>query len=505
MIISAQDICYKVGVDALNIRTAPSLDAQTIAKYYEGETVCELSREGEWIQSDLGWVFKDERTLVPINPEDINYTKEGIKTYTEPFLKKSDRKKEENGTPATLKESLEQAINKNYLLKESGERVRQFDYRTDEARSGYYPNVNLNIDGKKVLSDSDSMGHENYDGYNGYARVIQNLYDGGATSSSVNRYKKLQNESLKKYVSTLEFEMLKVIESYLEVVYQREAFFEAQENMEVLQEILNIVTIKMENGAATLAEESSIRASVADANKSLVRIESKYADAVNEYEFLTSTAIDTLNPFEKDFSVHISDFDTIFDGILTGNAEISSLEKRYEAKKEELRYERSSYKPKIDLVGTYGHENSYGGGDGYKREGKVILQLSQKIFDGFATDSIVKRVMSEMSEIRYKILYETRRLKYEAQKLYNSVQTLKDTYENSEVELKATDEMVNSYWEKFRYSSQDLFILLSAQKSLFEIKFDRLQYKKNQLIDSFKLLSLEGKLTEYFDIKEVPR
>ena len=107
-----------------------------------------------------------------------------------------------------------------------------------------------------------------------------------------------------------------------------------------------------------------------------------------------------------------------------------------------------------------------------------MVQLSQKIFDGFATDSIVKRVMSEMSEIRYKILYETRRLKYEAQKLYNSVQTLKDTYENSEVELKATDEMVNSYWEKFRHSSQDLFILLSAQKSLFEIKFDRLQYKK---------------------------
>ena len=74
IILSAQDVCYKVGVDALNIRDTPSLEGRVIAKYYEGETVCELSSQDGWVESDLGWVFKDKRTLVPINPENISYT-----------------------------------------------------------------------------------------------------------------------------------------------------------------------------------------------------------------------------------------------------------------------------------------------------------------------------------------------------------------------------------------------------------------------------------------------
>lgn len=507
--------CYEVDVDALNIREMPSFESMIVGQFYRGEIFCEIDRKSGWIQNDSGWIYNDKNFFSPVEPdmptipkfEGDNYPDEKddlASKYSEQNSTLKDRLISGDTQESTLSEVLRVAISNSDLLKGHYEKVNQFGYRSDEAEADYYPITTFQGGVDKTRASSDLNGEEEYQTYIGTLKVTQSIYSGGATSSEVARYANLKKEAKKNYINVLQNEVLTVIEAYLNVVYQKETYIAASENMKVLNNILEIVNIKKQNGAATLAEESSIRASVADANKSLVTIESRYADAVNEYEYVVGEDVQMFHPYQKEFIVGLEEFPNILSDIEKNNPQLKALNDRYVAKKHELRWNESSYYPKVDLIGTYGDENSYNGGDGYRKEGNIMVQLNQKIFDGFETKYIKKRVLSEMSEINYNIEHQKKRLKWDAKKLYNSVQTLKETYENSATQLNARQDMVNSYWEKFRYSSQDLFILLSAQNDLFQIKFDRLQYNKNRILDSFRLLALQGKLLDYFGLRDEP-
>ena len=401
---------------------------------------------------------------------------------------------------ATLRDAITTAIENNFLLKESAERVIQFDYRIKEAKAGYLPKASLSLDAEKRDERNLEIIKDEFNSRSGGLRITQNLYDGSATSSSVDRYTNLQYESKEQHRATLETEILKIIDAYLGVVYQREALKTVTQNMQLLEKILEIVTIKVQSGAANIGEQSSIQASVADANKTKVTVESRYADAISLYEFLTGDAIEELDPFEKTVPMQIPMHDEMLNDITAGNAELRALHYRLQGKKHELTWQKSDFLPKVELIGSIDDSDTKQGGDGFKKNKSIKAQLTQKLFDGFESESKTKRIYSELNEINYKIEHASKRLYWDGKKLHNSIQTLRDTLDNSQTELDATQSMVDSYWERFRHSSQDLFILLSAQKQLFEIKFARLQYHKNQTVDYFKLLALEGKLLETLDM-----
>ncbi len=502
------------GVKPIKLREKPSLSSDIIGFLDKGEKIEVLDFKDGWAKTDRGRV--KEKYLKMIDTPSIQEIEECLVMDTKPdeFIEEKIVKKDmifEDGegfdvnistqkNPTALKNVIYIALDTNYAAKESKERISQYIYRTRESRAGALPYLSLTTSGDRTRKYSESDDVEQYSGYSATIKATQNLYDWGVNKHNQKMYIFQTEENRFKHQGVLENEIIKVAEAYMGVVYESKALEILQENMGILQKILDIVSIKSKEGAATQAEESSIRANVADANKTLVKQESKYIDAVSYYEFITNISTEEAFPYQNHFDIFTESFDESFEKIKSRNSGVMATKEAVNSKSEELKSVSAEKRPRLDLIGSHTNSETWNGGDGRVQDSSMKLQITKDLYDGGENESKKKRIYSEISELEYKMERQLKELKWDAKKLYNSVKTLDDALANSKTQLDATEDMVNSYWEKFQLSSQDLNILLTAQRSLYETKIDRLAYKKNQIIDYFKLLAMKGELLEYFEV-----
>jgi outer membrane protein TolC len=431
---------------------------------------------------------EDERDVI----ESAIYT---VNKGRSPYKNIDDKKK----SKITLKEAINLSNKVDFVLKQSKEKVIQMEYREDEARSAYYPQVNADAGWKNKMEHPDNGGPDYYEEQNYGSEIRQTIFDGGIRSNSVDRFQRLKYSEKNKYNSTLMEQSQSVAEAYLGVVFDSRAVNVNMSNLKELDKILKNVQIKVRNGAASNAEESSIVASYSDANKSLVTSKSKLIDSINYFEYITNLDALDHTPFQTNFPLKLKSFEQELEDVLQNNPNLKSLQETIKSKQSELQAARGSYYPKVDLVTDYTETKSFGGGEGHKVNSGIGVELTYKIFDGFARESKISRIQSELSEAIYKAEQERKKIKWDLEQLYNSIMTLNETLQNSETELISREEMVQAYWDRFRLSTQDLEILLIAQKELSNIKLDRLRYLKNRTLDYFKLLSYKGDLIEYFE------
>lgn len=48
--------CYKVTSTELNVRLLPNTNSPSAGKYIQGDIVCGITRQGNWVEVNNGWV-----------------------------------------------------------------------------------------------------------------------------------------------------------------------------------------------------------------------------------------------------------------------------------------------------------------------------------------------------------------------------------------------------------------------------------------------------------------
>lgn len=60
------EICYAVTVPVLNIRQAPTINAEVVGKYQQDDIFCKIEEQSGWVRGEIGWVFAKNFTR-PVN------------------------------------------------------------------------------------------------------------------------------------------------------------------------------------------------------------------------------------------------------------------------------------------------------------------------------------------------------------------------------------------------------------------------------------------------------
>lgn len=403
-------------------------------------------------------------------------------------------------TNATLKHAIETIVHKSYRIKQARERVTQAKHSKDEAFGEFLPQVSVSATATK----KDSKGYEelDYRQMQGDATLSYNLFSSGMHVAGYQKAKLSQQEQEDKLKGVLEEEILKGIDAYYSVLYGKLAIDANKRNFEKLREILEIVKIKKDLGAASAGDEGSIAASVSNAKTALINTESMYNNAKDYYEFLTDTKTEFLHPYEITRDIKLKSFDEIFEDIKASNTDLSIARTQILGKQKEVTLTRAMDLPKLDLVMTNSRKYRRDILDptmmGHNRGIAVELTLSYNLYTGGKNEAKVARLMSETSGLIFNLEYLTKETKWNSQKLFNSVATNTKALESLELEIGASEKMANAYWERFRLSSQDLVTLLQAQRQLNAAELEKLKSEKAKIVDYFNLLSKRGKLLEYF-------
>jgi outer membrane protein TolC len=388
----------------------------------------------------------------------------------------------------------------NYRIKQAKEKIKQADQMVREAQGDFLPQVTLSADGMRRKNN----GFDVQDYSQGeYAAVLTyNLFSAGKHLAQYDKNKIVKKEQEEKYKGTMQEEINKIIDAYCSVVYGKLAVEANKRNYDKLVEVYDIVKKKRELGAATMGDESSISASVSNAKTAMTNTESAYNNAKDYYAFLIDKSIDQLTPYEQGFDVAVGDFDHIFEEIKTNNTDLNILRAHIDEKRKDVTINKAIDLPTLDLTLSdtrrYRNDLTSKPIDGANSDLLGQLTLTYNLYSGGKTQAKTARIMSETTDAIYDLEYTTKQTKWDSQKLYNSVLTNTKTLSTLSTEISESKKMTDAYWERFRLASQDLVILLQAQRQVNTAELEKLRSEKTRIIDYFNLLTKQGKLLEYF-------
>ena len=393
-----------------------------------------------------------------------------------------------------------ETVSQSNNAKAARERVRQAQLKIDAAKAEYLPSVN----GTYKISQTDNQPGAEEDRHNYYndesykVTITQNLYKGGETSNEIKRLEKKYAVEKNKYKLVIAKEIENAIKAYFDVLFNFKSFNVNVENMDRLNEILEIVNIKYESGASSIGNLSNIKASVSNAESKLIKVQSKFNEALEYYEYIVGDEFLKTFPYEDDFDTSVDDFDKIIFKAIAQNKTIQNIKLNISAEKFNLKKTTALFKPKIDLelsgeniLDQEDYEND-------EQNYKAQVLFSYNFYNKGKDKNKILTINSKIRELVYRQKEEIRKLKWTLSKLHRSIISITNANVSKKEEVVASEEMVGSYWDGFKLGEQDLQELLQGQRQLNSAQLELIDNKKSAITDYFKLLAGTGELLNYF-------
>jgi outer membrane protein TolC len=215
-----------------------------------------------------------------------------------------------NYAKVTLIDVVLETVSNNYNVKVAREKVLQAKLDLDDAYSGYKPTLDVEYKSgstdKTPSDDGIDSGTNRYHDVTAKLQFKQNIYAGGATENKIKGLEKSLEVAKNRYELSISQEIQNAIKAYFGVVFSYQSLYATRKNMEMLQKILEIVTIKYELGAASIGDISSIKASVSNAESKLSKTNSKFVEALKYYEYIAGEKFKYTLPYEYEFKIQLA-------------------------------------------------------------------------------------------------------------------------------------------------------------------------------------------------------
>ena len=401
-----------------------------------------------------------------------------------------------------------ETVSRSDLLKAAREQVIQSEIKLKDAIAGYYPTLNFESEsGRTRATDVEPEKSFKYFNDRNYKFILnQNLYAGGETSNIIKSLEKRLDLEKNQYQVVLQEEITKSIKAYFDVVFSYRTVVVSESYMKNLNKILDIVTIKYDNGAATIGDLTAIKANVSNAETQLIKMKSKFTESLRYYEYIVGeNYIETL-PYEKNFNIDVSTFDLLLERGLKQNTNIMNYYKSIDAEKFNLRSKESGFAPKLDFELSLDNVMDKEGFQERESALNGLFRITFNLYNGGKDKNKILTSYSAIRELGYRLDEEKKKLKWNVSKLFTSIKSTNESLSSNISEIIALRKMVDSYWEEFSLGQQDLQALLQGHKQLNSAETELIKYENNNITDFFTLLGYTGDLLAFFDVDpEHPR
>ncbi len=408
------------------------------------------------------------------------------------------KKPEKPITGLTLKEALLKALNKSNKISSAKEKVVQAQRKLDQKKAGYKPRVILYATGGQSyqhIRGEDGLEH-NYANGSAELSLTQNIYSGGKVSNSIKKEEENLKVATYKFRSLLEEEMINIIDSYLSIIYEEKSIYKNRENMKSLHKILDIVTIKEENGASTKGDLNYIKSNVENASSALIKAESKYQNAISYYEYFVGNINENNFPIQEDFNFTLNDKNNTLLTMQMHNAKIGSIKAQIEAQRYDLNVKKAPFKPNLDLILSAKQKRTKSENEPNEDRANAVLSLSYNLYNGGKDKAALLLAKSQIAELKYKLIDLKESTIFNTIQMHDNLSSSKNSLAHIQKEVKANKKVTASYWNAFKYKEQDIQALLLAQRALNRSELDEIKEKKNYILGYYKLLAQTGELLE---------
>lgn len=357
------------------------------------------------------------------------------------------------------------ATDENPTLLMAQERQKQTDFSIGEAQSGYYPQVQMNLEGGREVIDP-AVGEKSNNVAKASLTLNQNLFNGYATTSEVARRKELKTSADLDLNSEKDKLILQVTNHYLNILHYQGVVKSSHNFIIETDEIVGIVQEMFDAGAVGKTMLDYAQSRQAFASVDLNEAQSSLSNATRNLEFLTGSlpefkAItpDIFYPNRMEKSLYLS-------RASENNTFMKKSRSEIVAMKHKLKFEKAGYYPAVDLVMEAKQTHNEDGDVGRSRNMKATVNLTYNIFDGFYKKNRVSRVRGQVKELEYRDQKILRELTNNIDIAYDKIISLRTSIRATEKEIRSNKSLQALNKENFKSGNINVIELIESAERL---------------------------------------
>lgn len=410
-----------------------------------------------------------------------------------------------------LKMTVEEVLSSNPIVLERLKNYNSTKEDITSAKAGYYPKLDISIgvgmennqkrtnwnDADSLINpdDGSTVGSSTLSVYQTSLKYTQNIFAGFETESKIEQQTHRSVSASYSYIEKVNDTSFKMVDTYLQVMKNKELLETAKANVEINQEIFKKVQKLYEAGLTTLSEVNKIESTLSLAESNYVVQENTLLDVKFNMQRVLGRYLDPNKMQKPVLNVALpASIEDAAQYAMQNNP--SLLVASYNVKLAQATYngKRAAYYPRIDIELSQNMNSNLSGIPGNDDKFRAMAYISYNIFNGFSDESAIQKSVSQIhqeveskNDLRRQVL-EGLNLSWAAnEKLGDQLKHLKNYKKFS---LKT----LTLYAKEYDLGRRSLLDLLSAQNDFIGAKQQIINTEYSMLFAKYRVLDAMGTL-----------
>jgi outer membrane protein, adhesin transport system len=398
----------------------------------------------------------------------------------------------------SLKEAMATGIATNPEYGEVAANRRATDEELKQGRALYKPSIDARAETGAEYTDSDREGADD-DSETLWRKLAsvtltQMLFDGWETKYEVERQKARVTSAANRVRETAELTGLSIVESYLEVLRQRQLLVIARENVQDHMSILDQIAEGVNAGRSTQAdnEQANARLAAARAGEAATREALRNAEA--NYRREVGDDAGQLQLPEIPYGNLSPDVNAEVQKALAYSPTLQIFAADIEVAYAEAQGTKSTFYPQLDLElnGTAGDDLD--GIEGNSNSAHALLVANWNLYRGGADQARAREFVHRHQQAKESRARAGREVENDVRTTWASMVSAGERAREFASQADANTEVVKAYRDQFNLDRRTLLDVLDAQNELFVSRSNTINAEFLEMFAVYRLLALKGSL-----------
>lgn len=378
---------------------------------------------------------------------------------------------------------------------------RATDEELEQGRALFRPSVDMRADTGFEHSDDPATrgGLDNDDEEDLWRKEVsltltQMLFDGWESKYEVERQKARVNSSANRVRETAELVGLSIVESYLEVMRQRQLLEIARQNVADHLSILDQIQDGVEAGRSTQADLEQAKARVAAAKATEASTRQSLRNAESQYRSDVGDAPGQLSQPVLPYDALSENVDDQVDLALAYSPTLDIFASDVEVAYAEALQTRSTFYPQLDvqLNGRTGHDVN--GVDGRDTSASALLVMNWNLYRGGADMARSREFLHRHQQAKENRAEAARQVENDVRQTWAAMMSAGERARQFAAQADANIQVVQAYKDQFNLDRRTLLDVLDAQNELFVSRSNTINAEFLEMFAIYRLLALKGSL-----------
>lgn len=405
----------------------------------------------------------------------------------------------------SLEDAVVQSLNTNPEVQIRANNRKAIDEELRQARGLYLPQVDVemgigrewtsNLTTRTLGAGAAEHTAEEYRGL-----LSQRLFDGFEADSEVARQKSRIASAARRVYETSEFLALDAINSYLQVILQKNLLALAEENVAYHRDILGRIKQRQAGGAGSSADVSQTQARLERAISTLHERRNDVADAYALYLRVVGTTASGLSQPSFSEALLPGSIDDAIAVAQKGNPTIKILQSDVKVADAEIDLAGADYWPKVNFEVDAGYFDDRNGVDSFEDRHAVMVRARWNLFRGGIKPAGVNEAKHRKSEAQSRVANATIIAREQMEQSWNAHEASVGRQTALAGAVAANQQTLGAYVQQFQVGQRTLLDVLDAQNELFATRSQLATVSTNRVLSGYRILAVGGQLLTSLDI-----